>query len=88
MALNKEIITDNGAVARYHRVDRVILDNSHLLFHVTSYVSEVYRALEKPVDSYYYDCEITLEEEESMGIRQLCYTKMKEMDQWADATDC
>ena len=29
-----------------------------------------------------------IEEEESMGIRQLAYKKIKELPDWADAEDC
>lgn len=88
MALNKEIIAENGVTTTYHRVDHVNLNDNILFFQVSSYVSEIYRSLDKPVVTNHYDYEITLGEEESMGIRQLCYAKLKESEYWADAIDC
>ena len=42
----------------------------------------------KAADSQFFRFEITTEEEESMGIRALCYTKIKELLNWSDAEDC
>ena len=88
MALNKEITIDNGAIANYHRINYVNLRDNVLSFSVASYLSEVYRALERPINETYYEFDISVKEEESMGIRRLCYSKLKELEQWASATDC
>lgn len=88
MALNKGIITQQGYATNYHKFTEVTLTDNSLSCLLTSYVSREYRDLERPAvrRSYYFD--ITLEEEESMGIRQLAYKKLKELPEWADAEDC
>ena len=88
MALNKQLVNDKGIVTNYHKVSYVTLDNSILHCSVESYVSPGYRELEKHADTSYFSFDITIGEEESMGIRALCYTKIKELADWADATDC
>ena len=88
MALLKEQTNNSGVVTHYHRVDRATLQNGSLSCTLQSYVSKEYREQDKAADSYFFNFYITLEEEESMGIRQLCYTKIKEMPEWADAQDC
>lgn len=88
MALNKQKINDLGITTNYHRVSHVILNDGNLNCAVDSYVSREYREQEKAADSQFFRFEITTEEEESMGIRALCYTKIKELPNWSDAEDC
>lgn len=88
MALNKQLINDKGIVTNYHRVSHVSLNDSTLHCSIESYVSPEYREMEKYADTSHFSFNITVEEEESMGIRALCYTKIKELADWADATDC
>jgi hypothetical protein len=88
MALNKALTNDQGIVTNYHKVSRVSLDGGRLNCNIDSYVSKDYRDAGKPADSSVFRFKITLEEEESMGIRALCYKKIKELDDWKDAEDC
>lgn len=88
MALYKSITDEKGVITTYHRVANATLRNSELSCILDSYVSQDYRELEKPADSHYYSFSITVEEEESMGIRQICYKKIKEMPEWEGAVDC
>ena len=88
MALQKEFINDAGVVTTYHRVDRATLNGSNLMCSVASYVSSEYRELGQPVTINIYNFTITLAEEESMGIRKLCYAKLKELEEWSDSIDC
>lgn len=88
MALMKELTNATGITTNYHRVSDVSLRDNNLYCTLKSYVSKDYRDLERHADMTHYDFEITVEEEESMGIRQLCYKKIKELPEWADAIDC
>lgn len=88
MALNKQIINDKGIETNYHKINSVSLNNHEITCELQSYASFDYRKVNKPADFSYYHFTITVEEEESMGIRALCYNKLKEMDMWNDATDC
>ena len=88
MALCKDIIAPQGYVTSYHKITEVSLGNGILSCLLTSYVSQEYRGLEKPAIRKKYHFNIKTEEEESMGVRQLAYKKIKELDEWADATDC
>jgi hypothetical protein len=88
MALLKEVTNENGIITNYHKISDVSLSGDHLYCRVESYVSKDYREAERSADSQAFDFAITLEEEESMGIRALCYSKIKALDLWADATDC
>lgn len=88
MALAKEYVDNRGIITRYHKVGGVSVRNSLLSFTLESYPSEEYRRTAQPASMRNYHFEITIEEEESMGIRQLCYAKLKALDEWADATDC
>ena len=85
MALLKNITSSEGFITSYHKIQMVSLHDSTLHCHVDSYVSKEYRNLERPAQSNFYSFEITVEEEESMGIRQLAYTKLKELPEWTDA---
>ena len=88
MALCKEIITNQGYATNYHKITEVSLSDGTLTCLLTSYVTKEYRDLERPAArrNYYFD--VSIEEEESMGIRQLAYKKLKELEEWADAEDC
>lgn len=88
MALAKAITNDQGITTNYHKISRVSLMDDRLGCSIDSYVSKDYRDLDKHADSDTFRFNITVEEEESMGIRALCYTKIKELDAWKDATDC
>ena len=88
MALLKHIVSDEGIVTNYHRVDDVVFRDNILRCTIASYVSKDYRDNKLPADYLSFRFDITLEEEESMGIRALCYSKIKELPEWADAEDC
>jgi hypothetical protein len=95
MALIKAITNDFGITTNYHKVGRVSLTEfsgsrkgTYITFDIESYVSKDYREQNKPADSSNFRFEISLAEEESMGIRALCYTKLKELEEWKDAEDC
>jgi hypothetical protein len=88
MALSKVLTNDHGITTNYHKVGRVSLIGTRLSCSIDSYVSEEYRAQEKRAASTTFNFAITVEEEESMGIRALCYTKIKSLEGWSDAVDC
>lgn len=88
MALSKIILSHEGFATTYHKINEVSLSGSDLSCVINSYVSQEYRELERPADRQFFHFEITVEEEESMGIRQLTYKKIKELPEWADAQDC
>ena len=88
MALLKELVNEKGVVTNYHKISGVDLCDSRLHCRVESYVSKDYRDAEKSADSSHFSFEITVAEEESMGIRALCYTKIKALTDWANAIDC
>lgn len=88
MALLKNVITRNGAQATYHKITAVNLRGNQLTCVINSYASEDYRKKELPLENIPVLFSITIEEEESMGIRQLCYKKIKELPMWSDAEDC
>jgi hypothetical protein len=88
MALSKELTSKNGVVTNYHKISHVDLHDNQVHCQLESFVSKEYREVEAKADSSFFRFDITLEEEESMGIRALCYNKIKALSQWADATDC
>jgi hypothetical protein len=95
MALSKAITNELGVTTTYHKVGRVSLvefsgvrAGTYISFDIESYVSKDYRNQNKSADTSNFRFEISLAEEESMGIRALCYTKLKEIDAWKDAEDC
>lgn len=88
MALLKTITNEKGVTTTYHKVNDVSLYNNTLNCFMESYVSEEYRNAGYSADSLIFTFNITVEEEESMGIRALCYTKIKELQEWQDAQDC
>lgn len=88
MALLKQITNNQGVVTNYHKIGSVQLREDSLCCFLDSYVSQEYREAEQRADSSMFTFTITLEEEESMGIRALCYSKIKEIESWTDAIDC
>ena len=88
MALCKEKISENGIATNYHKVSHVFLEGNRLNCTLESYVSQNYREKEQVAERQTYYFEITVEEEESMGIRALCYSKIKTLPEWSDAEDC
>lgn len=95
MALSKSFIAENGIHTEYHKISEVIVNTSRdtekeskLLIKVDSYVSQAYRTTASaPASSKMYQFDITVEEEESMGIRQLAYNKLKELTEWEGVLD-
>ena len=88
MALLKELINEQGVVTTYHKISRVNLSRNQVYCGIDSYVSKDYRDAEQPADSFVLSFDITVAEEESMGIRALCYNKIKALEAWSDAVDC
>ena len=95
MALTKAITNDLGITTNYHKVSQATVsefsgsgEGAYVAFDVESYVSKDYRDQNKPAAFSNFMFNITLEEEESMGIRALCYTKLKELEEWQGAVDC
>ena len=91
MALQKNILETNGVTTTYHRIENVFLGHDRTLSCVlASYVTADFaNASRNKINSNHFSFEnVSVEEEESMGVRKLAYTKIKELEQWADATDC
>ena len=88
MALLNSITSTRGVTTTYHKVNEVTVHNGNMHCQVNSYVSKDYRELERPADYLHFEFSITVEEEESMGIRQLAYKKIKELPEWSEAVDC
>ena len=89
MALLKECKDSyTGVVTNYHKISKVMLLNGVMHCGLDSYVSQEYRSTGTNVNSQSYHFTITVEEEESMGIRQLAYKKIKELPEWEGAEDC
>lgn len=88
MALSLTKTNDVGVVTNYHKVGRAEVRNSELMCSLDSYVSKEYREQERAAESTTFMFNITVEEEESMGIRALCYTKIKQIPGWETAEDC
>ena len=88
MALYKQITSESGCVTSYHSVSAISLHEDVLNCTVNSYVSSEYRALDRPAHRQFFSFNITVEEEESMGIRQLVYAKIKALPEWEGAEDC
>lgn len=88
MALLKKYTNEQGVSTNYHKIGSVNLRENTLICQVDSYVSKSYREVDRSADFLNFRFTITTEEEESMGIRKLCYTKIKELPDWFDAEDC
>ena len=88
MALAKELINEKGVTTNYHKISNVNLMDNRLHCRIESYVSKDYRDAEQAADSSTFNFDVTVAEEESMGIRALCYSKIKALESWADAIDC
>jgi hypothetical protein len=89
MAILKEKVNHlSGAITNYHKISSVTIQSDSMYFVVDSYASRAYREEGRAIESrtHYFDC--TIEEEESMGARQLAYTKLKTLDDYAGAEDC
>ena len=80
--------TSGNLVANYHKIGNISLFGQELICCLDSYASEEARHNEIESFHEYYRFIITLAEEEAMGIRQLGYTKIKTLPDWADAEDC
>ena len=89
MALFKEKVNPKtGAVSTYHKIAYASVLDDILQCEVASYASKEFREHGKSLEKIIFDFNITVEEEESMGIRQLAYKKLKELPEWEDAEDC
>ena len=88
MALQKEFVNEKGVITNYHKISNVSLIDGSLHCRLESYVSKDYRNAEQCADASVFHFTITTAEEESMGIRALCYNKIKSLEAWADAIDC
>ena len=89
MALYKEKTNHNtGVVTKYHKFHTVSLTDNTLYCVLLSYTSKNYRLNGENTDTETYLFQITVEEEEAMGIRQLAYKKLKELVEWTGAEDC
>jgi hypothetical protein len=93
MALRKTITDQYGITTSYHRVGYISYSPSRhrpckLTFEVLSFVSDDFSTPTRPLNRCKYTVDVSVEEEESMGLRALCYTKLKEIEEWADAEDC
>ena len=88
MALTKELTNEKGIVTTYHKISHVNMFRNQVHCGIDSYVSKDYRDAEQPADSSVFRFDITVAEEESMGIRALCYNKIKALEAWSDAVDC
>ena len=77
-----------GVVTTYHKIYNAAVREDCLFCVLSSYVSQEYRQNGNSVGSETFHFPITVEEEESMGIRQLGYKKIKELPEWADAENC
>lgn len=89
MALLKNVVNADGIVSNYHKIGSVMMKDNVLHCSVDSYASKEYRINgSSAIDFNSYRFTLTTEEEESMGIRKLCYQKLKELPEWQDAEDC
>lgn len=88
MAFTKDFITKEGITTTYHKIGTLHLMGDVIKCNVISYEDEEARAEDRPFITRSFKLFMTVEEEESMGIRALCYKKLKELPEWADAEDC
>ena len=89
MALSKQNIDPRtGVTTNYHKISSLILRDNTLYCVLSHFVSKDYRENGNSIDNDSFQFLITIEEEESMGIRKLAYKKIKELPDWAEATDC
>lgn len=88
MAFNKTVVTEDGVTLTYHKIGYIHLAANRAKCGVISYESADTRLENSPFLTSSFRFEVTTEEEESMGIRALCYKKLKELPEWADAEDC
>lgn len=93
MALNKEIIQENGIQANYHKISRISLavdeqGITSLFIIVDSFLNKEYREKNLPIASDSYNLTLTSGEDASIGIRSLGYQKLKELDNFIGSEDC
>ena len=93
MALNKEIIQENGIQANYHKISRIALTIdeqgiANLLIVVDSFLNKEYREKNRPIFSDCYSLTLASGEDASIGIRSLGYQKLKELDNFIGSEDC
>lgn len=90
MALFKARQVPNGVITNYHRIGYVNLHHDRTLSGIlNSYASQEQVTEGNKISSQIFTFKnITKEEEESMGIRQLAYTKLKNTSEWSDSIDC
>lgn len=91
MALGKNILENNGVITTYHRIEGIAFGhNKSLSCILDSYVSKEFSEdMSNKINSHSYTFEnIDSYEEESFGIRELAYNKIKNLEEWQDAIDC
>ena len=93
MALRKTITDQRGNTVCYHRVGYTSFNPTRhrpcqVTFEVHCFASDDFSVPQRPLARFKYTFDVTSTEEDTMGIRKLCYTKLKELEEWADAEDC
>lgn len=88
MALQMSITNEQGVTTDYHKIRSATLRGDKLTCLMDNYVSKDHRLQGHSANSCVFDFTVSLEEEESMGIRALCYSKIKQLDEWQSANDC
>ncbi len=92
MALNKEIIKENGIVMNYHKISSINLHTtdteSRLIVTVESFLNKDFREKNCSILSTNHIFTIQSNEDTDIGIRTLGYQKLKELEIFNDAEDC
>lgn len=93
MALRKTITDQRGNTTVYHRVGFISFDPARhrpcrVTFELLSFATSDFKVPNRPLSRFKYTFDVSSDEESTMGIRTLCYTKLKEIEEWADAEDC
>lgn len=93
MALRKTITDPQGNTTTYHRVGHISFIPTRyrpcrVTFELLSFATADFKVPNRPLSGFRYTFDVSSDEESSMGIRTLCYTKLKELEEWADAEDC
>ena len=75
---------NNGIKTSYHKITSINLttreEDNILLVVLTSYLDETYRQQLQSIETTMFDFELTEDEDINIGIRELGYKKLKEMD--------
>lgn len=99
MALKKLITKPNGISTEYHKITHVGLSDRNgehpydsetpitIDVMVRSYLNEEYRRIGHSIEVCSYYFELT-DEEETQGIREVAYTKLKSLPEFEGAEDC